>query len=199
MHPGNGGPARVKQSMQWIFSKPTVSVNFDPGSGSLNVVASCEGAKFLASKCSVQLDIAVPATAAIVSVGGSGQLGVASMAGPVTAQTGSGEVDLARTTGPLDIRVGSGQINATDLQSAQVTAEAGSGEVDLAFAAPPTSVTARATSGQVSVAVPPGTQYRVNASVVSGEKNVDPALSVPSAAGTITVSVTSGQANVQYH
>ncbi|RAG86078.1 hypothetical protein DN069_08695 [Streptacidiphilus pinicola] len=198
VHPANGGTARVTQTMQWVFTKPTVVLKFDPSSGTLNVDASCEGARFLADKCAVQLDITVPATAEVVSTGGSGQLSVTAMAGPVTAQFGSGEVDLNRASGPLDIRVGSGQISGTDLQSDKVNAVAGSGEVDLGFAAPPTTVTAGATSGQVSVAVPSGTQYRVNASVTSGESDVAPGLSSFSAPGTIAVSVTSGQAEVHY-
>ncbi|WP_042419241.1 DUF4097 family beta strand repeat-containing protein [Streptacidiphilus anmyonensis] len=198
VHPASGGTARVTQSMQWVFSKPTVFVKFDPASGTLNVDASCDGEKFPVDKCAVQLDVTVPATAEIVSTGGSGQLGVTAMAGPVTAQFGSGEVDLSRTSGALDIRVGSGQISGTDLTSDRVDAVAGSGEVDLGFAAPPVSVTAGATSGQVSVALPRGTQYRVKASVTSGSSSVDPLLSSPSATGAVSVAVTSGEADVHY-
>lgn len=199
VHPVTGATAQVRQSMQWIFSKPTVTVHFDPATGTLSVDAGCDGGvKFIASKCAVQLDITVPATAAIDSAGGSGQLSVTAMTGPVTAQAGSGEVDLSRTTGPLDIRVGSGQITGTELRSDKVNAVAGSGQVELDFAASPASVTAGATSGQVDVGVPRGTQYRVTTSVSSGDSSVDPAMSAPSATGTITVSVTSGEAAVHY-
>lgn len=196
--PTTDGTARVTQTLQWVFAKPTVHESFDRSTGTLHVDATCEGSKILGSSCGVQLDIALPAATAIDAETGSGQLHVGAMSGPVTAQAGSGEIDLSRTSGPLDVRVGSGQISGTDLQSGKVTAQADSGEVNLGFAAPPASVTASVTSGQASVMVPRGTQYRVDTTTTSGFAQVDPSLAASSASGTITVSVTSGEANVGY-
>jgi hypothetical protein len=196
--PTTDGTARVTQSMHWVFSKPMVNESFDRSTGTLHIYATCEGSKFLGSSCGIELAVAVPATAAIDAEGGSGQLQVGAMTGPVTALTTSGEVDLSRTSGPLDIRVDSGQISGSNLRSTQVTAQAGSGEVDLDFDLPPTSVTAGVTSGKASVGLPRGTQYRVNASTTSGDTSVDPTLAAPSAAGTINVSVTGGEADVHY-
>jgi hypothetical protein len=53
-------------------------------------------------------------------------------------------------------------------------------------------------SGQVSVAVPRGARYHVDASVGSGDVLVDPALDSSTAPGTITASVTRGEVEVGY-
>ncbi|WP_042386763.1 DUF4097 family beta strand repeat-containing protein [Streptacidiphilus melanogenes] len=193
------GRATVKQKLRWEFTQPQVTEHLDPTSGTLLVNANCGALKFLGdSGCSVQLDIAVPSTVAVNAEIDSGSLRVTDVSGPVTAVADSGEIDLHRVSGALDVRVGSGQISGTSLRSGKVAARADSGQVDLDFAAAPTSVTAHATSGEVQVTVPHGTTYHVDATAPSGGTSVDPALVSPSATGTITVSVTSGEADVQY-
>ncbi|SEM15790.1 DUF4097 family beta strand repeat-containing protein [Streptacidiphilus jiangxiensis] len=195
--PTSGGDATVTQEMRWIFSRPTITERLDPATGTLHVDAGCEGGKIL-GHCDVRLTVAVPAGVPINADGGSGTVDISGMTGPITAQGGSGEIDLERDSGTLDVQVGSGQIVGTSLQSQQVTAKAGSGQVELDFALPPASVTAEVSSGQTSITLPRGQQYRVSSSVATGVSNVEGGLASASASSTVKVSVTSGEADVSY-
>ncbi|WP_052442724.1 DUF4097 family beta strand repeat-containing protein [Streptacidiphilus neutrinimicus] len=197
--PTTDSSASVTQNLSWVFSRPTVNEWLDRGSGTLHVDASCAyGMLLVGSSCDIRLDIAVPAATPIKAVDGSGQLTVTAMTGPVDAQAGSGEIDLEHVSGTVAARVGSGQISGSDLGSPQVVAKAGSGRIGLDFALPPATVTAAVSSGQASVSVPRGQQYRVTASAISGNTDVAAGLSSPTASATITVSVTSGEADVNY-
>ena len=196
--PTTGGTASVTQDLRWVFSRPTVEERLDD-TGTLHIDASCVYGKFLGGRsCDVELTVAVPAGVPIFAGGVSGTLDVSGMTGTITAQGGSGEIDLERDTGAVDVQVGSGRISGTDLRSSQVTAKAASGEIDLDFALPPASVTTAVSSGQASITLPRGSQYRVVSSVMSGQSSIQSGLASASASSTVSVSVASGEADVSY-
>ncbi|MHC5902740.1 DUF4097 family beta strand repeat-containing protein [Streptomyces sp. S6] len=72
----------------------------------------------------------------------------------------------------LRLRTGGGDIHAENL-SGNVHAEVGGGDVTLSFAAAPDSVDARSESGDVTVRLPRGSSYAVNATAEDGERTVE--------------------------
>jgi Toastrack DUF4097 len=126
--------------------------------------------------CSIDYDLVVPAgtrvegksgsgsvhvqgaSAVDVEVG-SGSIDVRDVAGAVHASTSSGSVVLDRVTGPATAHSSSGSVSGTELAGpVDATTSSGSVRVDLTR---PQSVRAETSSGDVSVAVPPG-RYRIS-------------------------------------
>jgi Putative adhesin len=75
-----------------------------------------------------------------------------------------GEATLTGLAGEVTLTSSTGRINATGLTSPAVTARTSAGTVTLAFTAPPTTVDAHTQVGSVTVRLPAGTAYAVDAS-----------------------------------
>jgi DUF4097 and DUF4098 domain-containing protein YvlB len=83
----------------------------------------------------------------------------------------AGAVTLTGLAGQLTITSSTGSIDADELTSAAVTARTSAGAITLVFTAPPTTVDAQAQVGSVTVQLPTGTAYAVDAGSQVG--NVD--------------------------
>lgn len=83
-----------------------------------------------------------------------------------------GAVTLTGLAGQLTVTSGAGNIDATDLASDVVTARSNAGTITLAFATPPTTVSAQAQVGSVTVQLPVGTAYAVDAGSQVGAVDV---------------------------
>jgi Putative adhesin len=86
-----------------------------------------------------------------------------------------GKVGLVRLTGlagQLTLNSSTGNIDATGLTSAAVTAQANAGAITLEFVAPPTTVNAEAQVGAITVRLPAGTAYAVDANSQVGTTDV---------------------------
>lgn len=74
-----------------------------------------------------------------------------------------GGATLTGLAGPLTLTSSAGNIDATGLTSGAVTARASAGTITLGFTAPPTIVDAQAQVGSVTVRLPAGTAYALDA------------------------------------
>ncbi|MBV8541309.1 MAG: DUF4097 family beta strand repeat protein [Pseudonocardiales bacterium] len=83
-----------------------------------------------------------------------------------------GVTTLTGLAGPLTLTSSTGDIDATGLTSAMVTARAEAGTITLGFTAPPTTVDAQAQVGSVTVRLPAGTAYAVDAGSQVGSADV---------------------------
>jgi hypothetical protein len=83
-----------------------------------------------------------------------------------------GMVKLTGLAGRLTLSSSSGNIDATELTSGEVTARASAGTITLGFTAPPTLVDAQAQVGSVTVRVPAGTAYSLDAGSQVGSVEV---------------------------
>ncbi|MFD1322894.1 DUF4097 family beta strand repeat-containing protein [Micromonospora sonneratiae] len=125
---------------------------------------------------------------------GSGGITVNGASGTVKAETGSGEVSISDVKSAVTARTGSGGITGRGLGDGQVDVETGSGSVSLTLSTAG-SVRAHTASGEVELAVPPGS-YRVSVNTGTGDKNVgvsnDPTatlhLDVKTGSGDVTIS-----------
>ena len=138
------------------------------------------------NRCSVSYEVRVPAPVRVTGRIGSGNLDLADVA-DVDVEAHSGNVLLTRVSGTVRARATSGNVTATDCTGrlrleassgnitadgvrADITAIASSGEVDVTLAEP-ANVHAEATSGNVTVRVPPA-GYRVTTDVGAGDERV---------------------------
>jgi DUF4097 and DUF4098 domain-containing protein YvlB len=149
----------------------------------------------LATRCDVDYTVEVPPAYEVVIGGTAGDITASRLTGPLTVERLSGDIAVFDLTGPLDLRTRSGEITGDALRTAVLRAESDTGDVRLELLAAPRSVDIGTANGEVDLAVPVDTAYRVAATTDSGEASVlvpvDPAsaqeLRVESDTGDVTV------------
>lgn len=193
--PGSAGQARVRASLSWVLHKPSVQESWD--GDSLVVTVSCDNSSFLLpDRCSADLDITVPASAAVTVTATSGDVAATGMSGSVHMETESGDIQLTGISGAVTAHAISGSITAQSLTATDANVQVESGSVDLEFAAVPQRVVSRVVSGDTSILVPRGDGYVVTGESVSGERDIDPALESPQSTHLISADSDSGQVSV---
>src|SRR5215468_231295 len=150
---------------------------------------------FVAGNCSFDFHAVVPGGKRALISAGSGNVTLADVSDPVSADTGSGDVSGNAVSGAnLAFKTGSGNISIAGLAGAKVTASAGSGDITLTFTKVPVHVRVSTGSGNVSLVLPRGnTLYQVNAATDSGGRVV----TVPtSSASRHVITVSAGSGNI---
>jgi hypothetical protein len=144
------------------------------------------------NRCSVAYTIQVPRGTSVDVVNDSGKITMSGIGGDVSASVSSGDfigtdlrgsqvtvnadsgnIRLTGVAGSVRASASSGNISGENLRGGRVNADADSGNVTLRFAAVPSDVQAKASSGNILLWLPGGQSYAVNASVDSGNKNID--------------------------
>jgi hypothetical protein len=124
----------------------------------------------------------------------SGDVVVDGATGSVKVKTTSGDITVRDATAGASLAATSGDLRAIDVGGSPVSAKTTSGDVTVRTTAVG-SVTAQATSGDVSVLVPDGA-YRVNTSLKSGDAQVVGIRHDPAATNVIDVRTHSGDVTV---
>ena len=114
-------------------------------SGQLNLSYTCPAETVNVNTCGVTYVVTVPRRIAVEIDGKVGATTVTGLAGQLALTSSTGSID------------------ATGLTSNAVTARASAGTITLGFTAPPTTVNAQAQVGSVTVQLPAGTAYAVDA------------------------------------
>jgi DUF4097 and DUF4098 domain-containing protein YvlB len=115
----------------------------------------------------------VPAgTYAVVIDGADGDVTATRLSGPLTIDRFTGDITAIELTGPLDLRSRAGEITGEALRSEVLRAASDTGDVRLELVLPPQSVQITTDNGEVDLAVPADTTYRVDANTDSGEERV---------------------------
>jgi DUF4097 and DUF4098 domain-containing protein YvlB len=123
----------------------------------------------------------------------SGDLTVSEATGPVQIKATSGDIKVLGAAGPVKIKATSGDVVATDLAGpADVSITSGDVHVSLTK---PNSVTAHATSGDMTIEVPTGS-YKLVTSAGSGDVHTDGMQSDATSKNVIDVRVSSGDVTV---
>jgi putative adhesin len=171
---------------------------------------------FFIGICSFSFHAVVPAGRRAVLSEGSGNLALRGLTGPVIVGSGSGDVHADQMSGTVSLQTGSGNITGSALSGARVRLKAGSGDIaidslesldvvvsdgsgniSLTFTKVPTRVKVSNSSGNVSVVLPRGVRYQVNATTDSGNRNVS-VLQTSAPGHVITVTDGSGNVSVTY-
>lgn len=175
LRPGPEGSAQVQRTLRWAGEQRPEFTQSVSGN-TLTITARCPDDD---DRCSTDLVVTVPpATSTRTSV----------TTGDITVDDLTGAQDLTATTG---------RVGGRGLGAAPVTARTTTGQVSLRFAAPPPSVDAEATTGNVDVRVPVGPVYAVAAQVQTGTSRVEVADS-PGAPNRISARSATGNVSVTH-
>lgn len=98
---------------------------------------------------------------------GSGSIELTEIAGLADAETGSGTISVSGATGRVRAHTGSGRVRVAKA-SADVDAQTGSGGIDVDGKPKSAHWQLRTSSGSVSVSLPPGTGFELDAHTGSG-------------------------------
>jgi DUF4097 and DUF4098 domain-containing protein YvlB len=165
----------VREDLRWLWRRPAVRIRTQ--GTTLEVSGSCPNTSAL-NRCKADLHLAIPFDA------------------DVTVVNDTGDVDVERLAGHLDLNTDTGDVTGTDLNPAGVRARTGEGNVDLGFTTQPVSVDASSDAGDVRVAVPPGGEYRVDATTKAGDVAVKGVLRNDRAVRSISASAATGNVTV---
>lgn len=145
------GPVSVEETYRFSDRAPKTAHTITDGILRLTD-DSCGNAHF--AHCEVGYRIRVPAALA------------------VDIHADAGAVEVTGLSGDLTVRADAGKVEATALSSQHATVQSDAGAVTLSFATAPTTVDARSDAGKVSVTVPGGQSYRVDADTDAGSRTV---------------------------
>ena len=161
--------------------------------------------------CNLNATVDAPASAAVKLTTGGGDLSVSGLSGAVSASTDGGNVTASRLTADVTVSTGGGDVTVSQLSgtvslhtdggnitgsaitSAYVSAATGGGDITLTLTRPPRDLTVRTDGGNVTIVVPKGVAYDVQAHTDGGSvsKNVQ-TTSTP----TYQISATSGGGDI---
>ncbi len=194
---GNEGGISGTQDLTWSLVHPQVHRTWDPARQTLTLDVGCQSTLGLTRRCWAAFTLSVPPGAAVRAVVGSGELDVDGVHGPLDLTAQPGDVSAHGTLGPVTARSTAGNVTI-DGSSPSVTATTDAGNVTAMFDAPPTTVRAHTTAGNVAVGVPRTASYAVTASTDVGTRDVREVADDPAAARRITIDSTTGNVSVHY-
>lgn len=178
---GSGSEVSVTAKIYYRTSRPSISHTVSRRTLALGYSACAD--------CGVAFTITVPRAASVTINEHTGKVTVASVAGDVSVSDDTGMISLTDLSGDVSVHDGTGAISGTGLSAARASFSDRDGMTELTFTAPPRQLIAESGTGMVSIRVPSGTTYRVEASSKLGM--VDD--SVPqSAAATHMITATTG-------
>ncbi|MCU1628533.1 MAG: hypothetical protein JWP64_3482 [Pseudonocardia sp.] len=174
LHAGAAAGARVGRTARWTGPEPEVTEALD--GDVLRITVHCPSP---AETCSVGLAVEVPAATA------------------TRVQLGAGSIAVTGLTGAHSLSTAAGSVAGTGLGAEKTSARAAAGDVDLTFSGAPAQVEAESTAGNVTVLVPVGPVYRVDARTTVGRVDVRVA-DDPGADAVITARSTTGDVTVAH-
>jgi hypothetical protein len=208
---GTGPDVTVDTVARGSFRAPRLDVAVD--GSSIRLAGGCGPVIF--GHCQAAMTVRVPAGAAVTLHSGEGDLHLDGLSGPVRVDAGAGDISASELSGPVALQTGSGDIDAHDLtgavtlasssgdvagdglSGARAKASSGDGDVELLFSGPPSTADVETGSGDVTVVVPRGPAYSVDAVSASGDRSGDVA-STPGADHAIRARTGSGDVAVTY-
>ena len=185
--PSQDGDVHVETHTKGSLHAPRVRAVKD----GTHVMMSGNCPAFSFGPCDAEIVLHVPVGTAVEVRSASGDIVASGVGGPLVLDTDSGDVTAIGVTGSADLRTASGDVEparrqrrgaagvpvrrrerrATSPPSAS-RAETQSGDVNLDFRVPPRMVEAKATSGDVNVALPDAGSYDVAADTGSGDSQI---------------------------
>jgi DUF4097 and DUF4098 domain-containing protein YvlB len=160
--------------------------------GKLTLTSNCPGSE----TCSVEYHVRVPGGTAVRIDDGVGKISLAALTGQVTAHTNAGGIGLRSVSGTIQATDHAGSISGTGVSSAHATLSTNVGSIDVTFSAAPARVAATANVGSISLRLPGGVRYAVDAKTSVGSTHV----TVPRSGGsahTITARTQTGSVTVR--
>lgn len=191
----NGTAEVVAETEASLFRAAEVSHSVDDGT--LVVTGSCSRGFWLIDwgGCSTHVTLRLPSDVEVVAHSSAGRVTASGLTGAADLRSSAGRVEVADHTGPLRARSSAGRVEVTGLTSddAEVSSQAGS--VDVQTLEPPRRLDVSSSAGSVTVTLPDGVAYAVDAETSAGSTSVevptDPSseyqVNARSSAGSVTV------------
>jgi hypothetical protein len=200
--PGPAGLVRIRRTVRWVnMAEPIIRQAWHGSTLAISVgcgkPASGLPARMSGRICGIDVNLQVPRDVAVKGAVATGAVSVAGIAGDLHLDATAGTVRLAGVSGAVWARAASGAISGSALASAQVDAAVSSGSADLRFSRAPRLVRVTGEpAGQLSVTVPNGTRYRLNA---GGGVTAEPGLIDAASSRVIDIGLgPNGKATVSY-
>ncbi|HLU59503.1 MAG TPA: DUF4097 family beta strand repeat-containing protein [Pseudonocardia sp.] len=166
--PSDDGRVHVRTIVGHGLDEPEIVQESTPSG--VRLTARCRG--FLAVRCDVTHEVAVPPAFEVVVDGADGDVTASGLSGPLTVDRSHGDITVTEVAGPLDLRSNTGEIIAEAVRAPVVRAATDVGDVRLELLVVPQSADLVSETGEVDLAVPDGTAYRVDAATDNGEERV---------------------------
>lgn len=138
--------------------------------------ASCPDqgmADWPAGECVITYNVSLPGETPVMLDTTSGTQDVQGLTGDVALWSTGGQIGAYELTGTLEARTSGGSVRGEQLETTTTEVRSGAGSVHLDYSVPPEEVQVQTTGGQVTVTLPEGTAYRVEASSGTGTVQVD--------------------------
>ncbi|GAA0628020.1 DUF4097 family beta strand repeat protein [Kribbella sandramycini] len=153
---------------------------------------------FMSFGCETTYVLTVPSDVQLTVRNESGKILASGLPGGAELKTSSGKIEAHDIGGTLRMESSSGRIEAAGLTASSVTTETSSGDTELEFVSPPQSIDSQASSGDVEIVLPEGSEtYKVDTVTSSGD-NAPNVKADASSTRTITVKTSSGDVAVEY-
>lgn len=157
----DGSTISVHRKVNYRGDKPS-GTSFRVENGVL-VLSGC------GRNCGVDYDVTVPAGLPVTGGTTNGGLTLSDV-GTVDVHTSNGEIAVNNATGPVKLRTSNGGVNVRGVKGGGIDTQTSNGEVTIQTATPQ-DITARTTSGSLTITVPPA-RYRISADDANGDKKV---------------------------
>jgi Putative adhesin len=190
--PSSDGRVHVHTVVRHGLGEPEIVQESTPEG--VRLAARCS--EFLAVHCDVRHEVQVPPAIEVLIDGVDGDVTASRLSGPLTVDRLTGDITVVELSGPLDLRTRSGEITGEGLRGGVLRAASDTGDVQLELVAPPRSVDVTTGDGEIDLAVPDTTAYRVDVDSGSGEKRVLVPLD-PTSAHTLRVDGGTGDVTVR--
>ncbi|MEU4603020.1 DUF4097 family beta strand repeat-containing protein [Kribbella sp. NPDC023972] len=157
------------------------------------------GCGFLSFGCDTNYILTVPKDVKVTLESSSGDLKVTGLPAGADLKSSSGSIEVHSVGGALQMESSSGDLEAQGLTATTVSTQSSSGKIDLDFTIAPQIVEAEASSGDVTIRIPSGTEtYKVDTDTSSGDEAAT-VRSDPAATRTINAKTSSGDVTVEYN
>ena len=187
-----GDSAKISVTEHISFRHTVPVTTHRAAAGTLTLDSTCPAGE----TCGVAYDIMVPRSVTMRVSDSVGTIRLSSLTGQITARTDAGDVDLASVSGPVNITGQAGSILGQNVSSANASLHVTAGTIEVTFSAAPATLTATATAGSVTLRVPGGVPYGVDANTSVGSTDVGVLRSAASP-HAITASTTTGSITIE--
>ena len=196
LSPSDDDDVHVTLSGEYAGATPTLEVT--DVDGETVITGGCPRGWFVFNRCSVRIEVTLPADLDVTSDGQNGSVTASSLDGDLDLSTTNGSILVNKASGVLDLGTTNGRIELTDSRSREVEAETTNGAVRLEFAEAPEQVSAESTNGEILVRVPDDNQSsRVEADTTNGSVETADILTDPDSDRSISANTTNGRVTIE--
>jgi hypothetical protein len=187
-----GGAGGVSVTERIRFRHQLPQTTHAVRAGTLTLTGDCP----ISQTCDIEYHVRVSPGTTVRIDDRVGNIRLTALTGQVTARTGAGGIALRSLSGAVQVRENAGSISGVDMVSATSTLNTNVGGIDVSFSAAPAAVAAATSIGSISLRLPGGVAYAVDARATVGSIHV----TVRRAAGSahrITARTETGSITIQ--